>query len=75
MKSSYVYTKTIDEFGAALGIDVVTENYENGEIISYEIYDNDGALVRSISSTIGRWNLCQNVQFVFAPSYGANTNC
>lgn len=45
VESAYVYTSSIDEYSATVGIDLSLEKYMDGEIIDIEIYDADGDLV------------------------------
>lgn len=49
VKSAYVYTKNIDEHSASIGLDITTENFEQGCILTYEIFDPEGNLVRTVS--------------------------
>ena len=49
IKTAYIYTKNADEESAEIGIDVYTEDFLNGEILCYEIYDSKGELVRKKS--------------------------
>lgn len=49
IKNAYVYTKNIDSYSASIGIDIVTEDFESGEILTYEIFDEDSKLVRTVS--------------------------
>lgn len=44
----YVYTKDIDSCSAAVGIDVYTSDFDDGEILYMDIYDSNGILIRHI---------------------------
>lgn len=58
--SVYVYTKSIDEFGAYIGIN--TDIGENGlnRVYDFEIYDDEGTLVKRHSKYLGYKNYIFN---------------
>lgn len=48
IRSAYVYTKTVDEDGAAIGIEADTEKFEDGAVLDFSIYHGN-APVRTVS--------------------------
>lgn len=43
-ESVYVYTKSVDKYSAAVGVDIELENYRKGAVLDIEVYDEDGSL-------------------------------
>ena len=58
--SVYVYTKSIDEFGAYIGISVELGKNSNNRVYDFEIYDDQGNLVKHHSKYLGYQNYIFN---------------
>jgi len=75
IKSAYIYTKSIVNDIAELGIDVEFEDFSEGAVIDYEIKDNTGKVIRRISKftaeDMSHLSVCiSNPELWFPNGYG-----